>query len=391
MEAERTQGGFVRIPAFLLRGGTSKGVFLMAKDLPSDPVLRDQVILDIYGSPDSRQINGMGGADPLTSKVAILSLSNRPGVDIDYTFGYVGITEATVDYDGNCGNISAGVGVYAILRGLVEPTEGVTKVVIYNTNTGKTIESLIPVKDGEVVFEGDYSIAGVPGSGAKIVMNFPDSAGSRTGRLLPTGNVRDRISLPDGRSMEVSIVDAATPAVFFKATDAGLSGVELPSDCERDPSIMAVLEDIRTTAAVMMGLAPSKDKVGPAVPKVAFVSAPATYLSSDGMTIQAADIDIVARTLAMGAVHKTYAVTGGICLAAAALIEGTVVNDLLCARAKASGEVRIGHPTGFLEVFVEIGKVDSAWKLDRAGVCRTARPIMDGYVYASRKAFVPRN
>ena len=384
------KGGFLRIPAVFMRGGTSKGVYLMAEDLPSDPGLRDQVILDIYGSPDARQINGMGGADPLTSKVAILSVSKRKGVDIDYTFGYVGIKEALVDYDGNCGNISSGVGVYAVLKGIVAAAEGETKVVIFNTNTGKIIEALIPVRDGEVVFEGDYAIAGVPGSGARIVMNFPNSAGSKTGRLLPTGKVRDRITLADGRSIEVSLVDAANPAVFFKAADVGLSGRELPSDCERDPSILAVMEDIRTTAGVMMGLAPSKDRVGPAVPKVAFVSAPATYESSDGETIRGADIDLVARTLALGAMHKTYAVTGGICLAAAAMIDGTVVNDLVGARAKTSGEIRIGHPTGALEVFVEIGNKGAGWELAKAGVCRTARPIMEGYVYASRRAFEPK-
>ena len=155
---------FIKIPAVYMRGGTSKGVYLMVSDLPDDPAIRDQVILDIYGSPDIRQINGMGGADPLTSKVALLTRSKRPGVDIDYTFGYVGIKDAVVDYEGNCGNISSGVGVYAIRQGLVEAVEPFTKVVIFNTNTNKIIEAMIPVKDGEVVFEGDYAIAGVPAS-----------------------------------------------------------------------------------------------------------------------------------------------------------------------------------------------------------------------------------
>lgn len=379
---------FVKIPAVYLRGGTSKGVYLMAKDLPSDSVQRDKAILDIYGSPDPRQINGMGGADPLTSKVALLAVSERPGVDIDYTFGYVGIKEAVVDYEGNCGNISSGVGVYAIRQGLVEAVEPVTKVVIFNTNTGKIIEAMIPVKDGEVVFEGDYAIAGVPGHGAKIVMNFPNSAGSRTGRLLPTGNVRDSIELSDGRSIQVSLVDAANPAVFVKAADIGLSGTELPADCELDPGILSVMEDIRTTAGVMMGLAPSKDKVGPAVPKVAFVAAAQDYPSSDGSIIWAGDVDLLARTKAMAEMHKTYAVTGGICIATAAMIEGTVVNDVCSARAIASGDVRIGHPSGVLDVFVNVRKTsDASWELTQAGVCRTAKPIMDGEVYVSRKVY----
>jgi len=382
---------FNKIPAVYMRGGTSKGVYLLAKDLPSDSALRDQVILDIYGSPDPRQINGMGGADPLTSKVAILSISERPNVDIDYTFGYVGIKDAAVDYEGNCGNISSGVGVYAIRQGLVKAVEPVTRVVIFNTNTSKIIEALIPVKDGEVVFDGDYAIAGVPGHGAKIVMNFPNSAGSKTGRLLPTGNVRDTIELIDGRSVQVSLVDAANPAVFVKARDIGLTGKELPQDCELNPGILAIMEDIRTTAGVMMGLAPSKDRVGPAVPKVAFVAAAQDYRSSEGTQILAGDVDLLARTKAMAEMHKTYAVTGGICIATAALIEGTVVNEVCSARAIASGDVRIGHPSGVLDVFVNVQKTsETSWELTQAGVCRTAKPIMDGEVYVSRKVYKQR-
>ena len=181
---------FTRVPALFMRGGTSKGVYLMLDDLPADPQLRDQVILDIYGSPDIRQINGMGGADPLTSKVALLAVSRRSGVDIDYTFGYVGIDDASVDYEGNCGNISSGVGVFAILKGLVKTQEPFTRVVIFNTNTSKIIEAMIPVSNGEIVFEGDYTIAGVPCQGAKISMNFPNSAGSTYFPLLPDQELR---------------------------------------------------------------------------------------------------------------------------------------------------------------------------------------------------------
>ena len=381
---------FFKIPAIYMRGGTSKGLYLMAKDLPSDPVLRDQVILDIYGSPDPRQINGMGGADPLTSKVALLAVSERPGVDIDYTFGYVGIKEAVVDYDGNCGNISSGVGVYAIRQGLVKAVAPLTKVVIFNTNTSKVIEALIPVNDGEVVFEGEYAIAGVPGHGARIVMNFPNSAGSKTGKLLPTGNVRDTIVLLDGRCVQASLVDAANPAVFVKAADIGLSGKELPQDCELNPDILSIMEDIRTSAGVMMGLAPSKDQVGPAVPKVAFVAVAQDYFSSENTLIQANDVDLLARTKAMTEMHKTYAVTGGICIATAAMIEGTVVNEVCSAQARAGGDVRIGHPSGILDVFVDVRKTaETSWELARAGVCRTVRPIMDGEVYVSRKLLKP--
>ncbi len=379
---------FIKIPAVYMRGGTSKGVYLMVSDLPDDPAIRDQVILDIYGSPDIRQINGMGGADPLTSKVALLTRSKRPGVDIDYTFGYVGIKDAVVDYEGNCGNISSGVGVYAIRQGLVEAVEPFTKVVIFNTNTNKIIEAMIPVKDGEVVFEGDYAIAGVPGRGARIVMNFPNSAGSKTGRLLPTGNVRDTMTLKDGRHVQVSLVDAANPSVFVKAADIGLTGLELPADCDTNPRILEVMEEIRVRAGVMMGLAKNVEQVGPAVPKVAFVAPAQDYPDSEGKIILAGDVDLVARTKAMAEMHKTYAVTGGICIATAAMIEGTVVSDICGAQAKKTGEVRIGHPSGVLEVFVDVkNSVETGWTLLQAGVCRTARPIMEGEVYVSRKAY----
>ena len=379
---------FIKIPAVYMRGGTSKGVYLMVSDLPDDPAIRDQVILDIYGSPDIRQINGMGGADPLTSKVALLTRSKRAGVDIDYTFGYVGIKDAVVDYEGNCGNISSGVGVYAIRQGLVEAVEPFTKVVIFNTNTNKIIEAMIPVKDGEVVFEGDYAIAGVPGRGARIVMNFPNSAGSKTGRLLPTGNVRDTMTLKDGRHVQVSLVDAANPSVFVKAADIGLTGLELPADCDTNPQILEVMEEIRVRAGVMMGLAKNVDQVGPAVPKVAFVAPAQDYPDSEGKIITAGEVDLVARTKAMAEMHKTYAVTGGICIATAAMIEGTVVSDICGAQAKKTGEVRIGHPSGVLEVFVDVkNSVETGWTLLQAGVCRTARPIMEGEVYVSRKAY----
>lgn len=377
---------FVKIPAVLMRGGTSKGVYLLLKDLPDNPDLRDQVILDIYGSPDVRQINGLGGADPLTSKVALIAPSKRENIDVDYTFGYVGISEPLIDYEGNCGNISSGVGPFAIMTGLVAVEEPVTKVRIFNTNTKKVIVAEVPVKDGEVVTQGEYVIAGVPGSGAKIVLNFLNSAGSKTGKLLPTGHVVDEIILQDGRKIRASLVDAANPSIFVKAQDIGLTGRELPQDTESNPGILIMMEDIRTTAAVMMGLAPSKDKVSPAVPKVAIVAAAQDYTMADGRCMKAEKVDLLARTKAMAVLHKTYAVTGGICVGAAALIEGTVVNEITGSRAKETGEIRIGHPSGVLEVFVDIKqKAKGEWDLQAAGVCRTAKPIMEGMVYVDKK------
>ncbi|TCL35556.1 hypothetical protein EV210_11119 [Anaerospora hongkongensis] len=381
-------GEYVKVPAVLMRGGTSKGAYLMMSDLPEDPVLRDQVILSIYGSPDARQISGIGGADPLTSKVALIAPSSREGVDVDYTFGYVGIKEAVVDYEGNCGNMSSAVGPFAIAKGLVPAEEPITRVRIYNTNTSKVIEASVPVKDGEVISEGDYAIAGVPGTGAKISLNFLNSAGSKTGKLLPTGNVVDEITLNSGKKVRVSLVDAANPAVFIKAEDIGLTGKELPVDTETNPAILEIMEDIRTSAAVMMGLAKSKETASSAVPKVAFVAAPADYLTTNGEMVKAQETDLLARTKALAVMHKTYAVTGGICLATAACIEGTVVNEVVSPQARESGEIRIGHPSGILEVFVNLKKLlNGEWDLLQAGVCRTAKPIMEGLVYVPSKLF----
>lgn len=374
--------GYKKIAAILMRAGTSKGVYLLLEDLPKTQAARDKVILEIYGSPDIRQINGVGGADPLTSKVALIAQSEREGIDVDYTFGYVGIEKALVDYDGNCGNMSAGVGPFAIMKGLVQITEPVTTVRIYNTNTQKVIEAHVPVQAGEVVSSGDYAIAGVPGSGAKITLNFPDSAGSKTGKLLPTGKVVDEIILENGKQIKVSIVDAANPAIFVQARDLGLTGTELPADTQANPKIIAAMEEIRRIGAVLMGLAKTKETAGAAVPKVAIVAKAQDYMSVEGAIVKSSEVDLVARTLALDVMHKTYAVTGGICLATAALIDGTVVNEIVSEQAKQQGEVRIGHPAGCLEVFVKIkkNKADN-WQLEGAGVARTARAIMDGYVY----------
>ncbi len=378
---------YVKIPALFMRGGTSKGAYLVGADLPSDPKVRDAVILDIYGSPDVRQINGIGGADPLTSKVAILDKSQRDGIDVDYTFGYVGISEAYVDYEQNCGNISSGVGVFAILRGWVKPVAPLTTVRIYNTNTKKVIEALIPVQDGEVVTQGDYVIDGVSGSAARIDLNFLNSGGAKTGKLLPTGKVVDEITLKDGRAVRVSLVDAANPAVFVKGADLGFTGCELPADVAGNPAIIEVLEDIRTTAAVMMGLAESKEKTGPAVPKVAMVAAPVEHKVVGGRIIKAEDCDLVARTLALSVLHKAYAVTGGIAVSTAALIPGTIVNEVVGQRAKDTGVVRLAHPSGLLDFAIGLTPTETGLYLEKACVSRSARLIMDGHVFVTRTVY----
>ncbi len=377
-----------RIKVAIIRGGTSKGVYLLADDLPKDHAIRDKVILSIFGSPDPRQIDGLGGADPLTSKVAIIARSGRPDADVDYTFGYVGINEAAVDYQGNCGNISQGVGPFAIDEGLVHVREPITRVRIFNTNTQKLIEAEVPVRDGRALIEGDIVLHGVPGSGAGIVMNFVNSAGSRTGKLLPTGNVIDEMQLADGRKVRCSLVDAANPAVFVQASEIGMKGTELPADTATDPRILAIMEEIRVKAAIMMRLAATPGAVSPAVRKVAFVAPPRSYTTITGKAVGAGDCDLLARTKALAVMHKAYAVTGGICVSAAALVEGTVVNEVVSARAKETGVVRVGHPSGASSFVVAVTRKPSGeFDLTKSAVIGTARRIMDGHVYVPRRVF----
>jgi 2-methylaconitate cis-trans-isomerase PrpF len=383
---------YERVRAAVIRGGTSKGVYLLASDLPRDAAARDQVILSIFGSPDPRQINGLGGADPLTSKVAIIARSARPDADVDYTFGYVGIEKAVVDYDGNCGNISQGVGPFAVDEGLVRVVEPVTTVRIFNTNTKKVIEAAVPVRDGKAVTEGDFAINGVPGTGAKILLNFVNSGGSKTGKLLPTGNVVDKMELADGRKIRVSLVDAANPAVFVQAAEIGFTGRELPKDTASNPAILATMEEIRAKAAVMMGLVARPEQVSPAVPKVAFVSPAQEYETITGKRVSADACDLLARTKALAVMHKAYAVTGGICVSAAALIEGTVVHEVVGPRAKAAGVVRVGHPSGVSDFVITVVKKPSGeFELTQSGVAGTSRRIMDGHVYVPRKLFFPES
>ena len=374
---------YQRIRAALIRGGTSKGVFLLASDLPGDAAVRDRVILAIFGSPDQRQINGMGGGDTLTSKVAIIARSARSDADVDYTVGHVAVDKALVDYEANCGNISQGVGPFAVDEGLVAVTEPITVVRIFNTNTKKMIEAEVPVRDGKAVVEGDFVVPGVPGSGAKIVVNFVNSGGSKTGKLLPTGNVQDRMRLGDGRTVRVSLVDAGNPSVFVQAAELGLTGRELPAEVNGDGRTLAAMEEIRARAAVMMGLAASA-----AVPKVAFVAAPQDYVTITGKAVGAEECDLVARSKSFAGLHKAYAVTGGLCVGAAALIEGSVVHEVVGSRIRESGVARVGHPSGVTPYLVTVVKRESGeFELTKSAMAGTARRIMDGFVYVPSGAF----
>lgn len=374
-----------RIRCAIVRGGTSKGIFLHENDLPSNIDERNEVILKIFGSPDVRQIDGLAGAEPLTSKLAIIGPSSREDADVDYTFGQVSIDKPLIDYSGNCGNISSGVGPFAIDEGLVKAVEPITKVRIYNTNTKKILVAEVPVKNGKARVIGDYKIDGVPNTGAKIMMDFAGTVGSATGKMLPTGNPIDVMNVDGLGEIEVSLVDVANPMVFVRAKDLGLTGIETPAEIDGDPKILKTLESIRAKAAVMMGISQTEEEASeksPAFPMVAFVSEPQNYIDfTTGKEIKSTDVDFVSRLMFMQVMHKTYAGTGTTCTGAAAKIPGTIVNEV--SRSK-DMEVRIGHPAGVINIEVETAIENDQVYLKRAAFGRTARRIMDGYVYVPK-------
>ncbi len=373
----------MKLPCAMYRGGTSKPVFFLEDDLPQDPKQRDQAVLSAFGSPDIRQIDGLGGADPLTSKVAYIGPPTLPGTDINYTFGYVGIATPVIDYTGNCGNSSAAVGPFALMRGLVKPKEPMTKVRIYNTNTKKVIVAEFTVRNGEFQSEGEFRIDGVPGSGSKILLNFIDSGGSVTGKLLPTGKVKEEIKFPTLGTLAVSMVDAANPFVFVSARDLKLKGNEPMEEVAGNVKLLEHCEEIRSVVAEIMGIAKKEDatRTSPGVPKIALVSPPTQYQTPQG-PIKQSEVDIIARMTALQKLHKAFAVTGAVCLGAAAKIEGTVVNEIFKKSQPSNPpDVRIGHPSGTIQVEIEMEQANGELKLSKGALARTARLLMDGFVH----------
>ena len=381
---------FQKIPCVIQRGGTSKGVYFHEKDLPESPRLREKVILSVFGSPDIRQIDGLGGADPLTSKVAIVGPSERDDADVNYTMGQVSIEESFVDFTGNCGNISSGVGPFAIDEGLVMVKEPQTIVRIYNTNTKKILKAHVPTCGGKAKYTGDYAIDGVPGTGSKILLDYSETSGTLGGRVLPTGNPVDVISFPGIGEAEVSIVDVGNPVCFFKAKSLGFSGTEGPTD----PKVIESLENIeliRGTVSKLLELATDAAKArteSPTLPLIIYVNEPKDYTSyTDGTLIKSTDIDLVSRSFFMQTMHKTYPGTGAVCTAAAAMIEGTIVNRVCSARAREAKTVRIGHPSGTMPVEVDVENTPQGSKVKLVAFGRTSRRILEGFVYVPERLF----
>ncbi|RZJ28242.1 MAG: 2-methylaconitate cis-trans isomerase PrpF [Brevundimonas sp.] len=394
-----SHGQQVRIPATYMRGGTSKGVFFRLEDLPeasrTPGAARDRLFQRVIGSPDpyAKHIDGMGGATSSTSKCVILSPSDRPGHDVDYLYGQVSIDTDFVDWSGNCGNLSTAAGAFALHAGYVDPARvprnGVCEVRIWQANIGKTILAHVPITDGEVQETGDFELDGVTFPAAEIVLEFLDPAdegeGDDGGSMFPTGNLVDALEVPEdlvaGGVLKATLINAGIPTIFVNAADLGYTGAELQEAINGDPAALARFERLRAIGALRMGLIGSLDEASKRqhTPKIAFVSPPRDYVSSSGKTVAAGDVDLLVRALSMGKLHHAMMGTAAVAIGAAAAVPGTLVN--LAAGGGERKAVRFGHPSGTLRVGAEAVQQDGAWTISRAIMSRSARRLMEGWVY----------
>jgi 2-methylaconitate cis-trans-isomerase PrpF len=371
----------IRVPVVLMRGGTSKAVFLKQHDVPANPELRQRFLLALFGSPDVRQIDGLGGADILTSKCAIIGRPSRPDGDIDYTFAQIGIGEPTVSYEIVCGNISSASAVYALQEQLVPVQEPITTVRVHNTNTGKVLRMAVQCADGEPLVEGDCAVDGVPGTGAEVALDYSDTSGSATGRLLPTGQARDTLYVQRlGKEVVVSIVDVGTVCVFIRAADLGVTGTELPG--QLSPDVYEIAEEIRRWAAercrLETAITPYQILIGP----------PQDYQNNAGdRLVQASEVDLVARMILKdGVMHKAFPGGGSVCLSVASQIAGTIPAEARASHASPA-RIRIGHPSGVLGIYahVEHSAEKEEWTVREVHFTRTARRLFDGTAYVRRR------
>ena len=390
----------IRVPATYMRGGTSKGVFFKLQDLPLamqvPGAARDQFLLRVIGSPDpyGKHTDGMGGATSSTSKTVILSKSTKPDHDVDYLFGQVSIDQPFVEWSGNCGNLSAAVGPYAISNGLIDPSRvprnGVARVRIWQANIQKTIISHVPVTNGAVQEIGDFELDGVTFPAAEVQLEFMDPAAEEEGAggaLFPTGNLIDTLLVPGLgpglTALKATMLTAGIPTIFVNAADIGFTGAELQDAINGSAANLAKLEAIRTAGALAMGLIKTPDEIAKRqhIPKVAFVAPPATYTASSGKTIDAQEIDVLVRAMSMGKLHHAMMGTAAVAIGVGACIPGTLVN--LAAGGGTGGArsaVRFGHPSGILRVGAEAAQVAGDWVVRKAVMSRSARVLMEGVV-----------
>jgi len=386
----------IKIPATYMRGGTSKGVFFKLTDLPESAQVagsaRDNLLLKVIGSPDpyGKQTDGMGGATSSTSKAVILSKSAQPDHDVDYLFGQVAIDRPFVDWSGNCGNLTAAVGSFAISNGLVDidriPENGIAIVRIWQANIKKTIIAHIPITNGEVQETGDFELDGVTLPAAEVKIEFiAPSAGDST--MFPTGNLVDELEVPNVGIFQATMINAGIPTIFLNAKDIGYVGTELQGDINGDEKALTMFETIRTYGAIKMRLIKNIEEAASRqhTPKVAFVAEAADYISSSGKQINASDIDINVRALSMGLLHHAMMGTAAVAIATAAAIPGTLVN--LAAGGGERNSVRFGHPSGTLQVGAQASQIDGQWIVDRAIMSRSARVLMEGWVRVPSNSF----
>ena len=388
-----------KIPATYMRGGTSKGVFFRLQNLPERArqpgPARDALLLRVIGSPDpyGKQIDGMGAATSSTSKTVILSRSTRANHDVDYLFGQVAIDKAFVDWSGNCGNLSAAVGPFAITNGLVDaarvPRNGVCTVRIWQANIGKTIVAHVPITEGEVQETGDFELDGVTFPAAEVQLEFIDPAdeGEDGGAMFPTGNLVDDLDVPGVGTFKATLINAGIPTIFLNAHDLGYTGTELQSAINGDQAALARFEAIRAWGAVQMGLIQdiSEAATRQHTPKIAFVAAPADYVASSGKSVQAADVDLLVRALSMGQLHHAMMGTAAVAIGTAAAVPGTLVN--LAAGGGVRSAVRFGHPSGTLRVGAEAQRVNGQWAVTKALMSRSARVLMEGHIRVPAGSF----
>ncbi|KTC37229.1 2-methylaconitate cis-trans isomerase PrpF [Pseudomonas poae] len=390
----------IRIPATYMRGGTSKGVFFSLQDLPAvaqvPGAARDALLLRVIGSPDpyDKQIDGMGGATSSTSKTVILSRSSRAEHDVDYLFGQVAIDKPFVDWSGNCGNLSAAVGAFAISAGLVDaervPHNGVAVVRVWQANIGKTIIAHVPITDGAVQETGDFELDGVTFPAAEVQLEFIDPAAEEEGgggAMFPTGNLVDELQVPGVGTFKATLINAGIPTIFINAADLGYTGTELQGAINGDPKALAMFETVRAHGALRMGLISHLDEAAQRqhTPKVAFVARPLDYVASSGKPIKAADVDLLVRALSMGKLHHAMMGTAAVAIGTAAAIPGTLVN--LAAGGVERSAVRFGHPSGTLRVGAEATQENGEWVVKKAIMSRSARVLMEGFVRVPGDAF----
>ncbi|WP_313171276.1 2-methylaconitate cis-trans isomerase PrpF [Massilia oculi] len=390
----------IKIPATYMRGGTSKGVFFKLQDLPDAArvpgAARDALLLRVIGSPDpyGKQIDGMGGATSSTSKAVIVERSSRPDHDVDYLFGQVAIDKPFVDWSGNCGNLSAAVGPFAIANGLVDPArvprDGIAVVRIWQANIGKSINAHVPMTDGQVQETGDFELDGVTFPAAEVQLEFIDPAAEEegaAGAMFPTGNLVDELDVPGVGVLRATMINAGIPTIFVEAGAVGYDGTELQDAINGDARALAMFETIRAHGALRMGLIASIEDAGKRqhTPKVAFVAKAAGYLSSSGKQVAQGDVDLLVRALSMGKLHHAMMGTAAVAIGTAAAIPGTLVN--LAAGGGERSAVRFGHPSGTLRVGAEAVQRDGAWSVSKAIMSRSARVLMEGRVCVPGDAF----